>query len=83
MKTSLFEHQLKTIGMIALDTDSLGSVNGDTYSAYIKVLYLNEGFEIKVDFNVYTTNGPTLFFIGPNQVLQILKVGEQPGRLLF
>ena len=69
--------------MITLDAVSIDSVNGDTYSAYIKVLYLNEGFEIKVDFNVYTTNGPTLFFIGPNQVLQILKVGEQPGRVIF
>jgi AraC-like DNA-binding protein len=83
MKTSLFEQQLKTIGMIALNAGSIDLVNSDTYSAYIKVLYLNEGFEIKVDFNVYTTNGPTLFFVGPNQVLQILKVGEQPGRLIF
>lgn len=83
MKQSIFDANLKTIGMVNVDVESMEAINSEAYKSYIKVLYLNKGFEIKVDFNVYSTTGPTLFFIGPNQVLNIQKVGEQPGRLIF
>ena len=83
MKQSIFDDNLKTIGMLNVDLQSIGVINSETYKSYIKVLYLSEGFEIKVDFNIYNTSGPTLFFISPNQVLSVGKLGEQSGRLVF
>ena len=83
MNQSIFDVNLKTIGMVHIDSESIGLINSDAYKSYIKVLYLTKGFEIKVDFNVYSTDSPTLFFISPNQVLNIKKLGEQAGRLIF
>ncbi|RZL20439.1 MAG: helix-turn-helix domain-containing protein [Pedobacter sp.] len=83
MKQSIFDVNLKTIGMLHVDLGSIEAVNSEAYKSYIKVLYLNEGFEIKVDFSVYTTTGPTLFFISPNQILTIDQIGEQPGLMIF
>jgi len=83
MKQRIFDVNLKTIGMVHIDSDSVEDINSETYKSYIKVLYLNEGFEIKVDFKIYITDGPTLFFISPNQVLSIDELGGQPGLLVF
>lgn len=83
MKQSVFDANLKTIGMLNVDLKSVVAINSEAYKSYIKVLYLNEGSEIKVDFNVYSTTGPTLFFISPNQLLSIEEIGEQVGRLVF
>ena len=83
MNQSIFDVNLKTIGMVHIDSESIDSINSDAYKSYIKVLYLAKGFEIKVDFNVYSTDGPTLFFISPNQVLNIDKLGDDAGRLVF
>jgi len=83
MTQSIFDVNLKTIGMAHIDSESIGLINSEAYKSYIKVLYLTKGFEIKVDFNVYRTDRPTLFFISPNQVLNIEKLGEVAGRLIF
>lgn len=83
MSTSIFDLNQKTIGMLTIDLDDLTAINSDTYKSYIKVLYLDEGYAINVDFNVYQTQGPTLFFISPNQVLHIEKAGDKPGRFVF
>lgn len=83
MKQRIFDVNLKTIGMVHIDSDSVEDINSETYKSYIKVLYLNEGFEIKVDFKIYSTDGPTLFFISPNQVLRIDELGGQSGLLVF
>lgn len=83
MKQNIYDANLKTIGMVNVDGESIEAINSEAYSSYIKVLYVNEGFDIKVDFDVYSTTGPTLFFIGPNQVLNIENIGQQPGRLIF
>ncbi|MES2458706.1 MAG: helix-turn-helix domain-containing protein [Bacteroidota bacterium] len=83
MNQSIFDVNLKTIGMVHIDSESIEHINSDVYKSYIKVLYLTKGFEIKVDFNVYSTQRPTLFFISPNQVLNIEKLGEEAGRLVF
>lgn len=83
MKQSIFAANLKTIGMVNVDAQTIQAINSEEYKSYIKVLYLDKGFEVKVDFNVYSATRPTLFFIGPNQVMNIQKAGQQPGRLIF
>lgn len=83
MNQSIFDVNLKTIGLVHIDSESIELINSDAYKSYIKVLYLTKGFTIKVDFSVYSTDSPTLFFISPNQVLNIEKLGEEAGRLIF
>ncbi|WP_223678655.1 helix-turn-helix domain-containing protein [Flavobacterium hibisci] len=83
MKHHLFDLNLKKIGMLRIDNDSVDIINSETYKSYIKVLYLPSGCEIKVDFSLYTTSSPSLFFISPNQVLSINKHGDESGYFIF
>lgn len=80
---NIFQSSLKTLGLVAVNADTLDSINGDQYKAYIKILYLPGGYNITVDFAAYTTHQPTLFFVAPNQFLQIEQPGEQAGYLIF
>jgi AraC-type DNA-binding domain-containing proteins len=79
----IFDSSLKTIGLLYVNNETIDDINGETYKSYIKVLYLPEGYKITVDFAAYATHQPTLFFVGPNQFLQIEQLGAQPGYLVF
>lgn len=83
MKQHFFDANLKKIGMLRVDCDSLEIINSEIYKAYIKVIFLSEGFKIKVDFGVYNTLCPSLFFISPNQLLNIEELGDEPGYFIF
>lgn len=83
MKQHIFDVSLKTIGLIHVNSDCLAVVNSDVYKAYIKVLYLPKGYTIKVDFDIYTTEKPALFFISPNQVLSMEGVCDEVGYFMF
>lgn len=83
MKQNIFDVSLKTIGLVNVGPENLESINSEHYSSYIKVLYLNRGCKLRVDFDVYQANGPTLFFISPNQVLNIEELGADAGYLIF
>ncbi len=69
--------------MVQVDRKSLELINSEAYKPYIKVLYLSKGYTVKVDFNVYHTSVPSLFFISPNQVLSIEELGEEAGHFIF
>ena len=58
-------------------------INSDLYKPYIKVLYLPKDYTLTVDFNVFITNQSTLFFISPNQFLQIDQSGPESGYFIF
>lgn len=79
----LFQNSLKTIGLAYVDQEGIVSLNGAAYKPYIKVLYLSAGYEVKVDFTQYSTSGPTLFFMAPNQYLHIEKCGPEKGHFVF
>lgn len=66
-----------------MNGDSLDLINSDAYKSYIKAMYLPEGCKVKVDFNVYQTEGPALFFISPNQVLSIENLCSESGHFIF
>jgi len=83
MKQHIFDVSLKKIGMVQVDSKSLDVINSEAYQSYIKVLYLSKDCKIKVDFKVYETAGPSLFFISPNQMLSIEELCDQPGHLIF
>lgn len=83
MKQTIFDDSLKTIGLIRINSDSLDRINSDAYKSYIKILYLPAGCKVKVDFNIYHTGGPSLFFISPNQVLSIEELCAEPAHFIF
>jgi AraC-like DNA-binding protein len=82
-KENVFESSLKKLGLIYVNDETVDAINSDTYKAYIKVLFLPAGYKLKVDFAVYETRQPSLFFISPNQFLQIDEFGKEPGYFIF
>jgi len=83
MKQNVLAINLKKIGLVHVDNKSLELINSDAYKPYIKALYLPKGCKVKVDFNSYDTEAPTLFFIGPNQFLNIEVLCSGKGYLIF
>lgn len=79
----IFDTNLKTIGLVKVSGDTLDVINSDEYKLYIKILYLPKGCKIKVDFNLYHNDGPALFFISPNQVLNIESLCDETGYFIF
>jgi AraC-like DNA-binding protein len=82
-KQNIFESIFKRFGLAPVDESSVDIINGDTYKPYIKVLYLPKGYKLTVDFAVYSTDEPSLFFVAPNQFLKIENVGLEKGYLIF
>ena len=79
----LFDTGLKKIGLLRVERENASGANSDEYKSYIRVFYLPKGYRLKVDFKFYSTEGPSLFFISPNQFLQIEIFGTAPGHLIF
>ena len=79
----VFESNLKKLGLMLVNSRSVEAINSDLYKPYIKVLYLPKGYKLTVDFNTYTTKQSTLFFISPNQFLQIEQSGSGSGYFIF
>ena len=83
MIKNIFDVSPKTIGLVHVNPESLDHINSDAYKAYIKALYLPQGCRIKVDFTIYDTTGPALFFISPNQLLSIEGLCSDSGYFIF
>ena len=83
MQQHIFDLNLKKIGLVKVDRESVDVVNSEAYHSYIKVLYLSKGCKVKVDFKVYDTLCPSLFFISPNQVLTVEFLSGEPGYFIF
>lgn len=79
----LFRSDLKTLGLITLTEDVADKMNMDDYKEYIKVLFLPEGYKIQVDMTEYLVTQPALFFVSPNQYLQLKKIGSEGGYFIF
>lgn len=83
VKENRFDSSLKTIGLLPINKQSIDAINGDKYKSYIKALYVPKGYTLKVDFNTYTTKQPSIFFISPNQYLQVETYGSEAGYFVF
>ncbi len=79
----LFRSNLKTLGLIKLNGESMHAINSDAYKEYIKVLFLPKGYQLQVDLVEYLVKQPSLFFISPNQFLQLKKTGVEKGYFIF
>ncbi|MDT3403998.1 helix-turn-helix domain-containing protein [Mucilaginibacter terrae] len=80
---NIFDANLKTIGLVHVNVDTLNVINSEAYKTYIKAMYLPRGCRVKVDFDVYDTNGPAVFFISPNQVLNIEHMCADTGYFIY
>jgi AraC-like DNA-binding protein len=80
---SQFENNLKRFGLVHVTEEGVDTINGEFYKQFIKVLYLPKGYRVKVDFSDYTTEQASLFFVAPNQFLQIEAYGSKNGYLIF
>ena len=69
--------------MLRVNSETAALINSSEYKAYIKIVYLPKGYVVKVDFAVYSSTCPSLYFISPNQVMQLETIGEEPGYLIF
>jgi AraC-like DNA-binding protein len=83
MSSTVFNNNLKTLGLLQVSQEQTDSINGPNYKEYIKILYLPAGYKLRVDFACYDTLLPTLFFISPNQYLEIEAAGEDSGYFIF
>lgn len=83
MTSTVFSNNLKTLGLLHVGKEQMDAINGPDYKQYIKILYLPAGYRIRVDFACYDTRQSTLFFISPNQYLQIEEAGEENGYFIF
>lgn len=79
----LFENNLKTLGLMSIDETNTADLNNSIYKDYIKILFLPSGYKIRVDFNEYVIHKQALFFVAPNQILQIEETGSEAGHFIF
>ena len=83
MSKTVFNNNLKTLGLLHVSQEQTEMINSDEYKQYIKILYLPAGYKIRVDFACYDTQQPTLFFVSPNQYLEIEVAGKESGYFIF
>lgn len=83
IKQQVFESSLKTLGLLFVNDKSADAINGEQYKPFIKILFLPKGYTLTIDFATYTTSQPSLFFVAPNQFLQIDQIGAGEGYLIF
>jgi AraC-like DNA-binding protein len=81
--STVFNNNLKTLGLLQVSKEQTEIINGPAYKEYIKILYLPAGYKLRVDFARYDTQQPTLFFISPNQYLELEIAGEESGYFIF
>ncbi|OJV17777.1 MAG: AraC family transcriptional regulator [Dyadobacter sp. 50-39] len=81
--STVFNNNLKTLGLLHVSEKQTEIINGPAYKDYIKILYLPAGYKLRVDFACYDTRQPTLFFISPNQYLELEIAGKESGYFIF
>lgn len=81
--SNYFESNYKMFGYVRIDDAVLHNINTGLYKMYIQVLYLPKGYKLTIDFNDYTTEEPTLFFVSNNQYIQILETGSEEAHFIY
>ena len=79
----VFESSLRKLGLVTDTRKSMTSINDETYASYIRILYLQKGYKLQIDFDSYEITQPSLAFIGPQQYFQIKEFGNTVGSMIF
>lgn len=53
MSTTVFNNNLKTLGLLQVGQQQKDTINSPDYKQYIKILYLPAGYTLRVDFASY------------------------------
>jgi AraC-like DNA-binding protein len=77
------EFSYKQIGIIPLQKDEGEMKRLSEVDGHIKMLFLQKGSSIGVDFNHFTLDADALFFINPRQVLRLVEDDKLHGTLLY
>ncbi|MFB9080118.1 helix-turn-helix domain-containing protein [Flavobacterium procerum] len=78
----IFESHHKKLGLIPFNSNTLDVVNGEIFRHYIKVIFIPAGYSLTVDFNLYHTSSPALFFVNNNQHLDIHTANNEDAFLI-
>ncbi len=78
-----FELNYKKLGLLTLNGIKLDQLNGELFQSYIKVLLFPSGYTLTVDFRLYETTTHTLFFVAPNQYLNILSGPDVDASMIY
>jgi len=77
METTIYQSKYQRLGCIPFQSDSLELLNDPAFDPYIKIVYAPKGVRLRIDFNEYYCQDPTLFFISPNQYLHFMELADQ------
>lgn len=83
MATHFFESNHKKFGLLPVDNSSVETINHEKYKPYIKICYLPAGSVLKVDFNQFKAERPSLFFINTNQYAEMESIGTGPAFFIY
>lgn len=83
MCEQMFTNDLKTLGLLFVTEENAATLNDRRFDAYIKVLFLTAGAELKIDLAHYSVSRPSLYFISPDQYLDVKKTGSGQGYFIF
>ena len=78
-----FQYNYKKLGHLTVGSNQLELINHDQLGPYIKILLVPQGYNLKVDFNLYISTCYTLFFIAPNQSLSLIKGSGNDVQLIY
>lgn len=78
-----YEHNHKKFGFHVLDQTSLEQINTDLFNNYIRIFFFPESCHLSLDFDEYSTNAPTLFFVGNNQKVRIKDLDQQEAYFIY
>jgi AraC-like DNA-binding protein len=78
----IFESHHKKLGLISFNSNNLDFINAGSFQHYIKVMFIPAGYSLTVDFNIYHTASPALFFVNTNQYLDIQTANNEDAFLI-
>lgn len=79
----VFESSYKKLGYRLFRGEQLDLENGEPFRPFIKIVMVPAGYRLMVDFTLYETTAPTLFFVAPNQFLKLLSGTSDTASMLF
>lgn len=83
MEASVYESSYQHIGHVPLDGIAVEDLNDARFEDYIKVLFVDRGVKLNIDFGEFDVEGPSLFFVNSNQFLKIFDLKSSKGHFLY
>jgi AraC family transcriptional activator of pobA len=83
MTENVFQSRYKCFGYIPLNTVSAEYIDSNKFDSFIRVLYVEKGARLTIDFKEFDTDQPSLFFINNNQLLKIFDLKSSKGYFLY